>query len=328
MLNRRKTVLPVILGALLIPVSTSFSCTNPHDDPSSNVGRTASKPLPSKPILGSAAFIIDTVLPATLFVGYSFSAALAVLAWEDVACTYVLPSRQLQTTLLSDKETASKINFGRAAIRGMGFGRDERLLLLEDDSSETRNIRGYNEVMLEHRQERVPRWRRTSGDVTTKSAIHILCECVRAVQRMQALANDYQWSSIRQTLQTKPMNQLELAASQLRRSDPDAVIGFDWGSCAWRHCGALADAQEALDELDHLLGILDPKEAVFCLDVVERSLRDILRTVTWTEANDEDVRFWKELPAYQALTVHTAGDDEDGVYDQDYLAALQDLRLD
>ena len=33
-------------------------------------------------------------------------------------------------------------------------------------------------------------------------------------------------------------------------------VGFDFGSCAWRHCGAFADVREAIDELDHLVGIL------------------------------------------------------------------------
>jgi hypothetical protein len=47
-------------------------------------------------------------------------------------------------------------------------------------------------------------------------------------------------------------------------------------SCAWRHCGALADAQEALGELDSLIGVLEPFECLFGLDIVERSFRDIL----------------------------------------------------
>ena len=33
-------------------------------------------------------------------------------------------------------------------------------------------------------------------------------------------------------------------------------VGFDFGSCAWHHCGAFADVREAIDELDHLVGIL------------------------------------------------------------------------
>lgn len=47
-------------------------------------------------------------------------------------------------------------------------------------------------------------------------------------------------------------------------------------SCAWRHCGAFADAQEALDELESLVGVFEPFECLFCLDVVERSFRDML----------------------------------------------------
>ena len=50
------------------------------------------------------------------------------------------------------------------------------------------------------------------------------------------------------------------ACSALRYSmvSPDAreEIGFDWGSCAWRHCGAQADAQEAISELLKDVGML------------------------------------------------------------------------
>lgn len=60
-------------------------------------------------------------------------------------------------------------------------------------------------------------------------------------------------------------------------------------SCAWRHCGALADAQEALDELDSLVGVFEPFECLFCLDVVERSFRDILAVTK--EFQDPSVAF-------------------------------------
>ena len=56
-------------------------------------------------------------------------------------------------------------------------------------------------------------------------------------------------------------------------------MGFDWGSCAWRHCGAAADSQEALAELRNSLGMFEPYECLFALDIVERSLRDMLAVV-------------------------------------------------
>jgi hypothetical protein len=37
------------------------------------------------------------------------------------------------------------------------------------------------------------------------------------------------------------------------------IIGFDWGSCAWKNqCGAIADIQESYDEIDSLIGLLEP----------------------------------------------------------------------
>jgi hypothetical protein len=47
------------------------------------------------------------------------------------------------------------------------------------------------------------------------------------------------------------------------------VIGFDWGSCAWRHCGAKADAQEAIAELYSNVGMLEPFECRFILGECE-----------------------------------------------------------
>jgi hypothetical protein len=54
----------------------------------------------------------------------------------------------------------------------------------------------------------------------------------------------------------------------------DSHLDFDWRSCEWTYCGALADAQEALDALDHLLGANEPFECLFCMVGMERSLRD------------------------------------------------------
>ena len=50
-------------------------------------------------------------------------------------------------------------------------------------------------------------------------------------------------------------------------------------SCAWRHCGAEADAQEALAELNNLSGVLEPFECEFIIDIVDRSLRDMIAVI-------------------------------------------------
>jgi hypothetical protein len=273
----------------------------------------------------------ETIQPLVSLVVFSFSMAIVLLTWEDYTCSYTLPSRQ-RTSLNQMRDRPQ--SWGESTIRGMGFGHDERTLLLQDGAS---SIPSYNEVMLEHRVDRVPRWKRQMDDsapisqLSIARAIHTLCECLKILKHLEELASDYHWNEVRAVMLSEPLTSLEEAASLLRtlENPESAVIGFDWGSCAWRHCGALADAQEALDELDHLLGVLEPPEVIFCLDVVERSLRDMLTSVPWESASADDVQFWKHLPAYRALVSQSEiqGDGENSL-DADYLKALQELRID
>jgi hypothetical protein len=126
-----------------------------------------------------------------------------------------------------------------------------------------------------------------------------------------------------------------------------SIIGFDWGSCAYRHCGALADAQEALDEIDHLLGVLEPFEVIFCLDIVERSLRDILAVaVPWEqqlaavstssrsnvvqEAAHKDAGLWRRMPAYEPTVSRNAPNADTGktAFEDEYMATLHQFRID
>ena len=276
-------------------------------------------------------FWVDTMAPVMGMVSFSFCLAILLLAWEDLTCSYVLPSRHRT----SFDESSSSYSFARSTIKGLGFGYNERQLLQHIDP-ETSNLPSYNEVMLQHRTERVPRWKDASvfnNKSPPAAAIHVMVQCLQTVQKLKLLAEDYQWESIRTCLHTEPLaTQLEAAASQLRvlerhSGNAESVIGFDWGSCAWRHCGALADSQEALDELDYLLGVLEPREALFCLDVVERSLREILASVNWKLADKTDVLFWKELKEYRPLEYRSTSDSESQL-DDEYIKALQELRID
>ncbi|GAX17109.1 hypothetical protein FisN_5Hh495 [Fistulifera solaris] len=274
---------------------------------------------------------VKFIAPLPLFILQSTLLALLFISWEDVLCTNVLPSRQ--RTSQEWEQT-----FGAHTIHGLGFGREEREGLRHPDELNDR-ILSYNEVMLTHRQERVRRWR---GSVSTamdqQQAISTVLECLKCVTRLKGLADDYQWESVRLQLVSEPLTQLEPAASFLRRSidaplireSGEGIVGFDWGSCAWRHCGALADAQEALDELQFMLGVLEPYEAVFCLDIVERSLRDILVSIPWNEARVEDAMSWRDYPAYQPRVTYDPEDGEDGEgkIDEEYFKALQEFKVD
>jgi hypothetical protein len=279
----------------------------------------------------SVSFLSDTVRPIASAILKSFLLSLLLLTWEDYTCSYTLPSRSRVDLPLSP-------SWGASTVHGLGFGRDERLQLLQRqitaNSDDLWHIPSYNEVGLEHRQERVARWRSVDELVDVSVPIHTLCQILQTIVELQGLAENYQWDNLRTVLHTAPVSKLEAAASSLRKLDPDAVIGFDWGSCAWRHCGALADAQEAIDELDYLLGVLEPYEALFCLDVVERSVRDMLTTVPWKQADTVDIQFWKALPVYQphqSTNVQYDEDDPDGrdsSIDEAYARALFELRVD
>jgi hypothetical protein len=282
----------------------------------------------------------------------SFLLALVLLTWEDYTCVHTLPSRNRVDLPVSS-------SWGVSTVKGMGFGRDQRLILqqrqidITDTTADSTDddlwhVPSYNEVLLEHRQERVTRWRAAashSGDSSSSSSqaatmadvavpIHTLCQILASITNLQHLAENYEWKEMRTALHTAPVSDLETAASSLRQWDPDAIIGFDWGSCAWRHCGALADAQEAVDELDSLLGVLQPYEALFCLDVLERSVRDMLATVPWQQADAVDVQFWKDLPKYQphqsTNVQYDESDPDTGenyIVDEAYVKALFELRV-
>ena len=365
----------------------------------------------------------EDVGPAVSWICGCALVACLVIQWEDVTSTNVLPSRRQRIETLHQRlnlldqgeptsqashpqQYVSRLPWGAATVRGMGFGARERELLslaesnntpedtptststkTESESDERQEdlqsvlvttLPSYNEVMELHRTVTVPKWTWTEQQQqlpvsshpqpqqhpTSGAAIHTMVASLQQVWNLQAVAQNYQWNELRLHLHTTPLRELSTASAVLRQqaifrhdnnsniSNKEAelllaqlksVVGFDWGSCAWRHnaCGALADAQEALDELDMLLGVLEPYEAVFCLDIVERSLRDILAVVPWDQAMADDRDFYQHrLPAYVSRVstnpqdgsgIGSSGDDEDEAMsriDNEYFRALQELRID
>lgn len=265
----------------------------------------------------------------TGFLALSFAAACLLISWEDLTCSLVLPSRH--RTSLSLYQPAG--HWGASTVQGMGFGVSERQLLSQSDDP-LGHVPSYNEVMLRHRAETLPRWKQAPTVKTTQAAIHTVTSSLDMVWKLQDMANDYQWENLRLETHSSPLSDLSIAAAVLRqvdgRSELNQIVGFDWGSCAWRHCGALADLTEALDELDQLLGVLEPYEAVFCLDIVERSLRDIMVAIPWQLALTEDVKFYSEMPIYiSKISSEIDGDFEVSTsrIDEAYLEALRELRI-
>jgi hypothetical protein len=177
----------------------------------------------------------------------------------------------------------------------------------------------YNEIMLHHRSERVPQWKDMMkmypmSMEQLENAVKTLYTSLDELDELKVMADNYMWDEIRSyleptidkvatitlgtdndesprslrmaleysmdVLRTTPIQHLSSTTSASRNVNelPD-IIGFDWGSCALRHCGAKADAQEAVAELYSEVGMLEPFEVRFIIDVVERSIRDVLANI-------------------------------------------------
>lgn len=241
-----------------------------------------------------------------------FGAACGLSTYEDYDCVNLKPSRatlrrQYMYTMCNEDDSSSEgcltsnyINTVGAATKGMGEGETERIrrFALDESVNSRDNIPSYNEIMLEHRSRTVTRWNKVyeydgSSDTTTtrtakevvRDAVDKLYMAIKYLEDAAVRANDYDWDGLHDILRSPGLrDELAYACSvlhgttQLTKEARDE-IGFDWGSCAWRHCGAQADAQEAIAELDRSVGMLEPLECLFCLDIADRSLRDILSNI-------------------------------------------------
>ena len=270
--------------------------------------------------------------------------ALALITWETISSDYALPSRQTRSAVVQEELYHSPSNsvrqqWGKVTVKGMGFGYSERRTLAarsaidEDSSFELSDRASYNEVMLRHRRDRVPIWKRQDSGVPA-SSLHTMLAALESLAELKTLALDYQWDLLRAALRSELwQTDLNEAAARLRLTNDatSSVVGFDWGSCAWRRCGAWADWQESLDQLDALLGMLEPNEVVFCLDIVERSLRDVLAVVPPELWGKADWQKFQRIPNYRPYTSSNVDSSynvsEEGAEDP-YLQALMELRVD
>ena len=253
----------------------------------------------------------------------------AFITWEDHAGTYLWPNRH-RTMLWSQ----NNMPWGSTTVRGLGFGASERETLDKLSGETSTTLLSYNELMLAHRNQNVQMWRQPASPSDFKTSIHTVVASLQQVWSIQDDISTYEWEDLRSELRSPPLSQLPEASATLRKMHDAALrdtVGFDWGSCAWRHCGALADTQESLDEIDYLLGVLEPFEITFCLDIVERSLRDILATIPWYLASDTDRQFYLTIPDYVSKVARHAESLSEGALSQvdgNYLQILQELRID
>jgi hypothetical protein len=240
----------------------------------------------------------------------------------------MMPTSTMVTTTSSDKKGLySTFNFIGAATKGMGYGitnRDNISTFEEWYGSSATTMQwkpSYNEIMLHHRLQRVPRWKDMTQMQTypmsmeqLEDAVSTLYASLDELDELKVMADNYMWDEIRSylepitdkvttstlgtdndesprslttaleysmdVLRTTPIQHLSSTTSASTNvNELSDIIGFDWGSCALRHCGAKADAQEAVAELYSEVGMLEPFEVRFIIDVVVRSIRDVLAII-------------------------------------------------
>jgi hypothetical protein len=311
------------------------------------------------------------------WLGSCVTAACAVSTYEDFDVTQLHPyrgalrrvgvfaTRHESDTASALSSLSSNVNdssFGidqiGAATRGLGSNKNDRLAVrssyteetaplfsaadLEEDEPVPRPwepdaIRSYNEIMEDHRNQNVPRWRsQYKEEVGTNNspyddpetivkAVTVIYRGIQVLDKeLKPAAQDYDWEGLKEGLSSSLWrHDLEVACSTLLyaklRHETDTTskaarreeIGLDWGSCAWRHCGALADIQEVVAELYNSVGMLEPYECLFCLDIAERGLRDILAVVPPTYRQQTQQAMSYKLPMYTPY--QSQGDAYDGM---------------
>ena len=376
------------------PLSPPPSVGPPSSPLSKTTTRTSSK-----------IFRVDELIFVIQLLVVSLMASVVMITWEDVSMYHPMrtsiessssssTSSVSATTTIRDQRrepnnedrnsNSSNNRWGRSTVHGLGFGRYERNLVRSEgdlESSDFNDLKSYNEVMNDHRTNRVPsfffddsfassssssvdgtmgfgtslwnRWKtttaastlvsnnrktdassiRTISEKDVVSSLEQLKSAIVTIQDCKKLAKEYDWDQLRTTINSPTLREelnnacyILKHANNILSSEVRDVVGFDWGSCAWRHCGALADIQESLDELEASLGVLEPYEALFCLDVVERSLRDMIDAVPpkLMQKTDQTVI----VPQYEPLRRMSDVSEEDSVdgMDRDYLEALEFLR--
>lgn len=214
---------------------------------SSTTERT--KPMPFRTSNSRQRSIAKTIQLVTV----SFLTAVTLIAWEDLSNVHPMRSYL----------SSSQPYFG-STVRGLAFGSNERQMVPSDvESASMQTIPSYNEVMLRHRTRRVPTWKTAVTHQDVATATRTLQLALLHIIKCQHLSNDYGWEELSAALREPIVTtQLDEACDVLNRAseylslEARSEIGFDFGSCAWRHCGAFADVREAIDELDHLVGVL------------------------------------------------------------------------
>jgi len=215
------------------------------------------------------------------FMFFCVSSACGLSTWEDFNIAMVRPSFKVRRQQFTDETTSTGI-FG-AATKNMGVSGKI------SGANGSFDAPTYNDIMLQHREQNVKRWKDLRTNEQTEEqvteAVRGIFNAIEALYEAAEKASDYDYDGLLDILHSPALQEkLSYSCSSLRYSNlisesGKEEIGFDWGSCAWRHCGATADAQEAIAELERDFGMLEPFECLFILDIALRSMNDILAIV-------------------------------------------------
>lgn len=284
-----------------------------------------------------------------------FLVATLFITWEGIDCTYLKPLSSTirnfpqisKSSSLASDSPQNIVELMAQSTRGMGRGKVDRsdgwyqdtyLTSRESISSDinsARSIPSYNEIMLEHRTARVPSWK--LGQIAkedVENAVDTILSSIETLNELKLKANEYEWDEMKSVLISPVLtSDLQYSCSLLQQAkeflsdDARQEVGFDWGSCAWRRCGAQADAQESLAELYNSIGLFEPFECLFTIDIVERSLRDII-TVVPNDLKPDTTSIIERIGEYVPYEPRNGGvDGEDETIDQDYLDALAKFQV-
>jgi hypothetical protein len=293
-----------------------------------------------------------------------FFFAVVISFYEGYDCAYLKPETatiRKFPSLLWGETNGSVIRIMNYGTRGMGRGELDRAngwyqdtyygFQDENDSERTiRAVRSYNEILEVHRKETVPNWKqntrlssvndlsRHGEEARVTAGVKAVYNALDATLQLKEDAIEYNWDTMAEILQSPVMrNELEYGcsilkgSSQILSNEARNEIGFHWGSCAWRHCGAQADAEETIAELNNSMGVFEPFECLFTLDIIERALRDILTVVPSQYHPLESKNALKHYVPYQSKTFdsdnETAGEfGNTGSLESDFLNVLSGLR--
>jgi hypothetical protein len=164
--------------------------------------------------------------------------ALSLCAWEDYTVAFV----PHDTAVPRRPHAILGMAFGQQGFQIMEWNSRDDTTLQDDTTTSTTTLtswppRPYNDIMFEHRHERVPRWKTT---VTSKAAVQMatrdLYQAFEAVESLKEMAMNYEWDTMRTLVQTPVLRQtLERACNTLRNASPflsveaRREIGFHWG---------------------------------------------------------------------------------------------------